>query len=248
MNFNTAAEHASGKRRSMAQVLASPSNTLEKHSNKRQKVTSSTAARSIQPFKSEEVDTEEHSATGSADYLDFSHPSSRPPAVVRTPEKLENLSPFGGTPLVSKRSPKVGSAKKRLYSATKAENSNQYSIEEMESILAQTRGKSCIINDPVHGQIVMDGLCLRIIDTKEFQRLRYLKQLGTCDYVYPGATHSRFSHSIGVAYYSELLLKNLKNNQPYLSITPIDILCVKIAGLCHDLGHGAYSHVWEVFM
>lgn len=109
--------------------------------------------------------------------------------------------------------------------------------------------KVCYFNDPIHGNISMSGLCLEIIDTKEFQRLRDLKQLGTCDFVYPGATHTRFSHSIGVAYYAEKVVRTLVKHQPELGITEEDILCVKVAGLCHDLGHGPFSHVFDgVFM
>lgn len=104
-------------------------------------------------------------------------------------------------------------------------------------------------NDPIHGNITMDGLCLKIIDTKEFQRLRRLMQLGTCSYVYYGATHSRFEHSIGVSHFAGLVAKNLQTAQPDLGITEEDILCVKVAGLCHDLGHGPFSHVFDgVFM
>lgn len=109
--------------------------------------------------------------------------------------------------------------------------------------------KISVFNDPIHGNITMGGICLRIIDTHEFQRLRDLKQLGTCDYVYSGATHTRFVHSIGVAYYAEKFVQTLQQNQPMLQITDKDILCVKIAGLCHDLGHGPFSHVFDgVFM
>lgn len=76
--------------------------------------------------------------------------------------------------------------------------------------------KLSYFNDPIHGNICMDGLCLRIIDTREFQRLRELKQLGTCDFVFPGATHTRFAHSIGVAFYAEQVVQNLKKFQPEL--------------------------------
>jgi HD superfamily phosphohydrolase len=54
-----------------------------------------------------------------------------------------------------------------------------------------------IFNDCVHGYIKMHPVCVRIIDTLEFQRLRNLKQLGTVYFLYPGASHNRFEHSLG---------------------------------------------------
>lgn len=87
-----------------------------------------------------------------------------------------------------------------------------------------------IFNDPVHNTIKMEGICLKIVDTFEFQRLHMLKQLGVCDFVFRGATHTRFSHSLGVAYLAERVARGLKEAQPELDITEIDILCVKIAG------------------
>ena len=59
---------------------------------------------------------------------------------------------------------------------------------------------------------------------------------GTCDFVFPGATHTRFEHSLGVAHLAETLVKTLQSNQPELDITASDVLSVKIAALCHDLG------------
>ena len=54
-----------------------------------------------------------------------------------------------------------------------------------------------VFNDPIHGHIRLDPLLVKIIDTRQFQRLRYIKQLGGCYFVYPGASHNRFEHSIG---------------------------------------------------
>ncbi|XP_023224762.1 deoxynucleoside triphosphate triphosphohydrolase SAMHD1-like [Centruroides sculpturatus] len=105
-----------------------------------------------------------------------------------------------------------------------------------------------IFCDPVHGQISFNALCLKIIDTPEFQRLRFIKQLGFLYTVYPGANNNRFEHSLGVAYLSKKFLLELRNNQPELNITDQEINCVQIAGLCHDLGHGPFSHSWERFM
>ena len=59
-----------------------------------------------------------------------------------------------------------------------------------------------VFNDPIHGHIELHPLCVRIIDTPQFQRLRYLKQLGSCYFVYPGATHNRFEHSLGYVFYA----------------------------------------------
>ncbi|XP_075428587.1 deoxynucleoside triphosphate triphosphohydrolase SAMHD1-like isoform X2 [Ascaphus truei] len=106
-----------------------------------------------------------------------------------------------------------------------------------------------VFNDPIHGQIELHPLLVRIIDTPQFQRLRYIKQLGGTDYVFPGATNNRFEHSIGVGHLAGCLVKRLRDGQNDLGIDERDILCVQIAGLCHDLGHGPFSHMFgERFM
>ncbi|XP_061082936.1 deoxynucleoside triphosphate triphosphohydrolase SAMHD1-like [Conger conger] len=102
-----------------------------------------------------------------------------------------------------------------------------------------------VFNDPIHGYIELHPLLVSIIDTPQFQRLRHLKQLGATDFVFPGACHTRFEHSIGVCYLAGKLMKALKQRQPELNITENDILCVQIAGLCHDLGHGPFSHTFD---
>ncbi|XP_047673908.1 deoxynucleoside triphosphate triphosphohydrolase SAMHD1-like isoform X2 [Tachysurus fulvidraco] len=103
-----------------------------------------------------------------------------------------------------------------------------------------------IFNDSVHGHIRLHPLLVKIIDTPEFQRLRKIKQLGGGYFVFPGASHNRFEHSIGVAHLAGELVRSLRAHES--EITDQDELCVQIAGLCHDLGHGPYSHVFEIFM
>ncbi|XP_037832975.1 deoxynucleoside triphosphate triphosphohydrolase SAMHD1 isoform X2 [Kryptolebias marmoratus] len=102
-----------------------------------------------------------------------------------------------------------------------------------------------VFNDPIHGHVELHPLLVRFIDTPQFQRLRNIKQLGGKYFVYPGASHSRFEHSIGVAFLAGQLVQHLKEKQPELDITERDVLCVQIAGLCHDLGHGPFSHLFD---
>ncbi|GBE79040.1 HD-domain/PDEase-like protein [Sparassis crispa] len=99
--------------------------------------------------------------------------------------------------------------------------------------------------DCIHDYMPFNRKICHIIDTPQFQRLRNIKQLGTSYHVWPTASHNRFEHSLGVAYLSMILAQHLQQSQPELRITQRDIDCVTIAGLCHDLGHGPWSHVWD---
>jgi len=109
--------------------------------------------------------------------------------------------------------------------------------------------EECLITDPIHGPMKFHPIEKAIIDTPQFQRLRDIKQLGGSFYVYPAADHSRFVHSLGVAHLAKKMMDKLCAK---LSIRQLidekDILCVSIAGLIHDLGHGPFSHLWENFM
>lgn len=105
-----------------------------------------------------------------------------------------------------------------------------------------------IISDPIHNQIELSDTAIKIIDTPIFQRLRNIKQLGTSEMVFPSASHSRFEHSIGVAHLGKQFMITLKNNDPSLDISEEDILLTEIAGLCHDLGHGPFSHAFDDYL
>ena len=107
---------------------------------------------------------------------------------------------------------------------------------------------SKIFNDPIHGRIEIPNYCVEIIDTLPFQRLRNLKQLGFTSYVFPGATHTRFEHSIGVCYLSGEWARHLQKRNPELSISENEIKIIMISGLVHDIGHGPFSHTFERFI
>jgi HD superfamily phosphohydrolase len=99
--------------------------------------------------------------------------------------------------------------------------------------------------DPIYGSMEFNNICLDFINTKEFQRLRYLKQLGTLSYIYNSANHTRLEHSLGVSHLSFNLINKFKLEQPELNIFHKDIELVKLSALLHDIGHGPYSHVFD---
>lgn len=101
------------------------------------------------------------------------------------------------------------------------------------------------IFDPVHREYELVPAIIDIINTTEFQRLRRLRQLGTAHWVWLGATHTRFEHSISVAHLAGCLASHLQSHQPELNITPRQILLVQLAGLLHDVGHGPFSHLFD---
>ncbi|CAG8742438.1 10603_t:CDS:10, partial [Dentiscutata erythropus] len=100
-----------------------------------------------------------------------------------------------------------------------------------------------IINDPIHGYMEFEDWAVQIIDTPQFQRLREIKQLGTACFIFPGANHNRFEHSLGTAHLAYTFTKRLQ--QQSNEISEADLKCVTLAALCHDLGHGPFSHVFE---
>ncbi|KAJ2156836.1 hypothetical protein GGF46_004917 [Coemansia sp. RSA 552] len=101
------------------------------------------------------------------------------------------------------------------------------------------------VNDPIHGYIELNQDMLQIIDTPQFQRLRGLKQMGTSYFVFPGASHNRFEHCVGTAFLAGEVVQGLAQRQPELEISGRDVRCVTLAGLCHDLGHGPFSHLFD---
>uniref|UniRef100_A0AC35THL7 HD domain-containing protein n=1 Tax=Rhabditophanes sp. KR3021 TaxID=114890 RepID=A0AC35THL7_9BILA len=108
--------------------------------------------------------------------------------------------------------------------------------------------KKYFICDPVHGFIEVSHFARLLMDTKYFQRANKLAALSTNKHIYPGAEHTRKIHMIGAYHISVVFLNHIKENQPESNITEVDVLCVSIAALLHDIGHGPFSHTYEVFV
>ena len=146
--------------------------------------------------------------------------------------------------------------------------------------------KAKIYRDVIHDSITTTKAATSIIDSKYFQRLRNLHQLGICYLVFPSANHTRFEHSIGTYHLVEKLITNImvnseisELNKSLLKVTFIKnyvltnfnlddteenikfilsteshllddylIELIKIAGLCHDLGHGPLSHLFDEWL
>ncbi|XP_066269128.1 deoxynucleoside triphosphate triphosphohydrolase SAMHD1-like [Branchiostoma lanceolatum] len=120
----------------------------------------------------------------------------------------------------------------------------------IETVQVEEESPSKVFNDPIHGSVELPAICVAIIDTPEFQRLRHIKQLGLTCLVYPTAVHTRFDHSIGVCHLADEMVQALRRRHRPNDSRPIDIteeehLCVMIAGLCRDLGFGPFSHLFD---
>ena len=98
------------------------------------------------------------------------------------------------------------------------------------------------IKDPVHGYVYITEKEKDIIDSYPVQRLRRLRQLAGSEYVYPGANHTRFEHSVGVMYLAGKVVENPNISQ---QVTEGEAEMLRIAALLHDVGHGPFSHVFE---
>lgn len=101
-----------------------------------------------------------------------------------------------------------------------------------------------VLKDPVHSYIhIHYEVIWNCLDSKEFQRLRRIRQLGGDFQVYPTAEHSRFSHSLGVYEIVRRMVTEVKTL--CIELTEYEKVCVMLAGLLHDVGHGPFSHAFE---
>ncbi len=112
------------------------------------------------------------------------------------------------------------------------------------------RKRFSVIRDPVHGDVYLTHEELAVLDTPEMQRLRGIKQLGTTNLVYPGATHTRFDHSIGVVHTTQRMIEAINLNyelapRDHLAIGEREARVIRLAALVHDVTHIPFGHSIE---
>ena len=104
-----------------------------------------------------------------------------------------------------------------------------------------------LFRDPLYDYIAIDkdSCLLKLLNCPEVQRLRYINQLGLSQFTYPGASHSRFSHSLGVFHLMQLCLSYLKQTYSKNHFKLLDEEALLAAALLHDIGHAPFSHATE---
>jgi HD superfamily phosphohydrolase len=106
------------------------------------------------------------------------------------------------------------------------------------------------IRDPIHGAITVDLQETAVIDHPFVQRLRGIRQLGFSHLPFPGATHSRYNHSLGVMHLAGRAFDSCFPDDPFDNGEERNNFrhCVRLAAMCHDLGHAPFSHAAEFAM
>jgi len=119
-----------------------------------------------------------------------------------------------------------------------------------EESLSQLLNIHKTLRDPIHVDIKLTELEIAIIDTRRFQRLRSIKQLGPSYLVYNGATHTRFDHAIGTLHVAQMMLNRIDQNVRQYSDHPNRLgqyvtLLTRLCALLHDLAHIPFGHTLE---
>lgn len=104
--------------------------------------------------------------------------------------------------------------------------------------------RSKTLRDPVHKDVELSAEALDLVDTPAVQRLRGIRQLGAAFYVYPGAQHSRFEHSIGTCWMARRIMSSIEDRGEF-AFPPVEKRAVLLASLAHDVTHIPYGHTFE---
>ena len=106
------------------------------------------------------------------------------------------------------------------------------------------------VRDPVHGNIALGDAEVAVLDSKAYQRLRAIKQLGFPEFSFPGAPHNRYPHSLGVCHLAGVAFDNIFAQFEFSSVEVRKRFrqVVRLGALLHDIGHGPLSHASEEVM
>jgi hypothetical protein len=118
----------------------------------------------------------------------------------------------------------------------------QRSFPVENGALLPSESKTRWIKDVLYDFVELRAKEKSVVDTPHFQALRRVDQLGPVPYLYPSAGIKRFEHSLGVPHLSLKMLETLRSNQPELEVTDFLIESVRLASLCHDIGHIVSVH------
>ena len=104
-----------------------------------------------------------------------------------------------------------------------------------------------VVRDPVHGDVYLTHEELRLLDTREMQRLRGVKQLGSAYLVFPGAMHTRFDHSIGTLHLAQRMIEAINRSfeqspRDCLGVSEEEARVIRVAALVHDVTHIPFGH------
>lgn len=122
-------------------------------------------------------------------------------------------------------------------------------MDEISGIFRRSRIETTVsvsLQDPIYGRVRLSDLEKQLISTPEFTSRKNISQLGALSLSnqYSSATHSRFSHLVGTCHAGKQVMSHLVSIQPQI-FNDDDVMKLGIAGLCHDLGHGPFSHSFE---
>jgi hypothetical protein len=119
-----------------------------------------------------------------------------------------------------------------------------FTAEQLSGYMPRIAKHEKLIRDPVIGFGVLQPHEVPIVDSPLIQRLRRIRQTALCYQVYPGANHTRFEHSMGVAHRAQQMADAL-NAHATGTVPPERVIELRLAGILHDVGHGPFSHLSE---